>query len=151
MIAKGEYAIRAEVFANYQSFDLETAIYKGFPLTPKIEDDLSVIEFDTENIMLKFGAPGFQGINTIDDFTFAAVMAGGDWEHPIVFILYIASGELRGFIPDEGNVYNRKTQKAFGNGKDEDDILEDLIGASWDVAALRHGISKAFSLAIINH
>ena len=34
---------------------------------------------------------------------------GGDWEYPLVFVLYIGQkGELRGYIPEDGNVYNHK-------------------------------------------
>jgi hypothetical protein len=146
MIAEGDYGTRAEVFADYQTLDLKTAVHDTFPLSRKVEDDLSTVEFYAENTLLEFDAPGFQGVNTIGDLTFASVMAGGDWEQPIVFILYISNGELRGFIPDEGNVYDRKTMMAYGNGDDDEDILEKLSDSNWDVDMLLSGIAKAFAI-----
>ena len=34
---------------------------------------------------------------------------GGDWELPLVFVFYIGrKGELRGYIPEDGNAYNHE-------------------------------------------
>jgi hypothetical protein len=150
LIAEEDYSTRDEIFQDFPSFDLEAAIHHGFPLSQRVEDDLSKIEFSAENTLTKFDAPGFEACNTIGDFTFFGVMSGGDWEHPIVFILYLSNGELRGFIPEEGNTYNHSTMQAYGNGEDEDQILEDLYEATWDSPALRGDIAKSFAIDLTN-
>lgn len=81
-------------------------------LTPTIDKDLSKVSFDTEN----FTCNGFQ---TLDNgFTFLGCSAGGDWEHPLFFIIYFDGKKLRGYIPKEGNTWNTKYNTAYGSEQD---------------------------------
>lgn len=58
--------------------------------------------------------------------------AGGDWEYPVSFILYIDDkGKLKGFIPNAGNSYNKDTKQAFGNDVVADyEFFIDLLKAN---------------------
>ena len=48
--------------------------------------------------------------------------AGGDWECPIAFCLYIGEdGEFHAYVPKDENVYNKETNAAFGNNDDYDE------------------------------
>lgn len=82
--------------------------------------DLSKVIFSTENIsfMGEFDVKGFNGIGFVQmgDLTFLMVEAGGDWETPILFCLYIDNkGKVRGYIPENGNTYNKKWKTAYGS------------------------------------
>ena len=55
------------------------------------------------------------------------VQAGGDWEFPICFVIYYDGSKLRGYIPSDGNLWNRKFKSAFGNdeyGADRKELYE---------------------------
>lgn len=123
--------------SNITVKDLEERINKSGGLsevlyTPKVQSDIAKIEFDLENfthIGEEFDMPGFQpGFDTLSSG--AAVLwigAGGDWEFPVAFCLYIGDGGgFRAYIPKEGNCYNFKTKKAFGNDDTCEDIEEEL-------------------------
>jgi hypothetical protein len=96
------------------------------------------VRFATENffdgISYTYPLPGLYGINTIGDLTFCGMVSGGDWEHPVFFIVYWDGKKLRAYIPSEGNPYNQKTMQAIGNGDHDQgdnpenyDFEEDLI------------------------
>ena len=106
------------------------------------------MQFDAENTEMDFDAKGFEGFNTIGDLTFLGVMAGGDWESPVVFILYSHGGELRGYVPEGGNHYDRRHKRAWGNGDTERDeeMMEAADEEGWDVAALRADIAARFGI-----
>lgn len=63
--------------------------------------------------------------------TFLMGAAGGDWEHPVAFILYIDhNGNVRGYVPKDGNAYNHKFKTAYGSedsgkGFDIDELEEE--------------------------
>lgn len=46
---------------------------------------------------------------------FLGFLAGGDWELPLFFIVYYDGKSLRGYIPEDGNTYNHKTNTAYGS------------------------------------
>lgn len=114
-------------------------------LSPQLKKDLSKVEFDWENstsatsltdqawrsgkndktefgysldIMGPHNRMGAEGVSWI------GCAAGGDWEEPLFFILYMDQGEVRAWIPKDGNCWNRTTKQAFGN--DEDDDSKDI-------------------------
>lgn len=103
-------------------------LFKG-SASATIYKDLSKIEVDTENVdyIGEYEMPGaedlehFEMIGTgVNAFPVAWCACGGDWENPLVFVLYIGQkGELRAYIPKDGNVYNKKTKAAYGNGDDD--------------------------------
>lgn len=135
-----------EVMEEYDPWDLDTAVHVGALLDPQVADDLSHVTFDAENTMLDFDASGVAGINTIGDFCFLGFAAGGDWESPIIGILYLHDGKMRGFIPDQGNHYNRDTMTAWGNGDDDEEAMVEVAETGWNPADLLSSIRQAFGL-----
>lgn len=94
----------------------------------KIEDDLKV-RMDFENFYSeRVGDEGegeadpadMRGYHTIGEFSFMGAEAGGDWEAPVFFIVYWDGSRLRAYAPTEGNPWNRKTKRAFGNDNESD-------------------------------
>jgi hypothetical protein len=94
-------------------------------LTPKIEEDLSKVMFDTENVdtdgYCYRSIAGFRTLN--NGLTYLGVGAGGDWEEPIFFIIYWNGVSLRGYIPKLGNMWNYDTKQALGNDHNEDEAF----------------------------
>ena len=94
---------------------------------PKAMDDLKKVEFDLENIMDKDsenwdGADTkLLGFHTVNGKSFCGLFGGGDWEFPVFFILYCDGKDIRAYIPEKGNVYNKDLKSAIGNNEDEDD------------------------------
>ena len=94
-----------------------------------VRDDLSKIEVDTENVNYigEYEMPGTEPLEHFEmigaggtAFPVAWCACGGDWENPLVFVLYIGrKGELRAYIPKDGNVYNKKEKAAYGNNDDD--------------------------------
>lgn len=96
------------------------------------DDDISVVNFDTEN-MEEFGTeysynhlPGLENLDGYEmlgkegesSFPVLWVAAGGDWELPLVFILYIGEdGKIHAYVPEDGNCYNREKMSAYGNNE----------------------------------
>jgi len=112
-------------------------------LPERIRKDLSKVEFDTENVEwvegeAYAGADGIVGIHTLPNgLTYLGFTAGGDWEMPIFAILYFDGKELRGYVPKNGNTWNVKTNKAFGNAEEEEEDLKQFteqtgILGRWD-------------------
>lgn len=85
------------------------------------KDILGKVSFDFENTIYEpatWNCPSNEivGIKCVGDFMFWGMYAGGDWETPIYFLLYIDhENRLRGFVPDNGQEWRRDTKKAFGN------------------------------------
>lgn len=108
--------------------DIQYAIWSldKYSLPDPIKKDLSKINFDMENSDLvgEFRMPGAEKLNAfemIGNFPVAWVSAGGDWELPLVFVLYIGDkGELRAYIPKDGNAYDHKEKCAYGSEEDEE-------------------------------
>ena len=103
-------------------------------LTPRVQQDLAKIEFDTENITSSafeafgkeknpaFPAKNYVGFHTLlNGLSYLGITAGGDWEYPIYFIIYYNGKELRGYIPKEGNTWNYLNHAAFGNDEEADE------------------------------
>lgn len=94
--------------------------YDWKTLTPQIEKDLDKCQFDCENVTE-------EGYCTFDNgFTFFALTCGGDWEFPVFIILYYSGKELRAYIPDKGNPWNKTTKMAYGNSYDYACIKGDI-------------------------
>lgn len=85
----------------------------------QIEKDLSKIQFDRENLDFSTGffddpnVCGYQILSNGMPTLFGN--AGGDWEHPIVFILYWDGKKIRGYIPEKGNTFNPEFRTAYGS------------------------------------
>jgi len=93
---------------------------------PTLSKDLSKVEFDFENWSIdaeqNFGPAEIVGYRTLlNGMPFLGVSAGGDWETPLVFIIYWDGKSLRAYIPTDGNPWNTDTKMAYGNDEDADD------------------------------
>lgn len=95
--------------------------------------DMSKINVDTENVdyVGEYDMPGTESLDSFEmigagsgAFPVAWCACGGDWELPLAFVLYIGKkGELRAYIPEDGNAYNHEEKCAYGsesNSWDED-------------------------------
>lgn len=76
--------------------------------------DWSKIDFSTENMDV------IAEETTADGVPYLRISAGGDWEHPLVCILYFDGRKMRGYVPKDGNTYNHKAKSAFGNNDSDD-------------------------------
>ncbi len=88
-------------------------------LTKQVEKDLKKVSFDLENM-------DPWNYKTLDNgLTYLEVVAGGDWEQGVLFIIYWDGSQLRGYIPEEGNLWNTDTSNAYGNdGSDEENMIK---------------------------
>ena len=112
--------------------DIGYAVYEilsgGRYRMPKIKEDLSVIEVDGENAELigEFSMPGTEKLDKFEILNGVPVAwcgMGGDWEMPVVVALYIDDeGDVRAYIPFDGNAFNHEAKSAYGNGNEGDDF-----------------------------
>lgn len=94
----------------------------------KVKEDISKIFFDFENSESddeykgdKKDPESFMGLHTLDNgFTFWGMWAGGDWEYPVFFIVYWDGKGLRGYIPEDGNAFNKVFRTAYGSEGEKD-------------------------------
>lgn len=82
-------------------------------LVPDVEKDWSKIDFSTENMDVTAEKL------TPDGVPYLRIRAGGDWEHPLIAIIYFDGKKLRGYVPKDGNSYNHQTKAAFGNNDND--------------------------------
>lgn len=93
---------------SYANFDLENC--SSSSLFGKAIDDLKMVNF-----------------HNIGDFSFCGYTAGGDWEHPLFFVVYYDENELRGYVPTCGNVFYLPEKAAFGSTDAEREEIIDYI------------------------
>lgn len=99
--------------------DIEQVVYRllnGEKDHIKISTDLRKIDVSTENVLLEAERM------TKDGVPYLEMRIGGDWECPVVAIVYYDGKNLRGYIPTKGNSYNHKAKAAFGNDEEGDPI-----------------------------
>lgn len=103
-----------------------------YALTDQVVKDLYKVDFDSENVMVdpefyrrrdEMNYADYVGLHTLDNgLSYLGVLQGGDWEIPVFFILYWDGSKLRGYVPEEGNLWNTNTKKAYGNDPYSDEI-----------------------------
>lgn len=93
--------------------------------------DMEKCSFDTENVnmdktYMDESCHCIMGFHNMEiegqNFTFAGVEAGGDWEEPIFFIIYADDQGLRAYIPTAGNPWNTQINEAYGNDDESDQV-----------------------------
>lgn len=93
----------------------------------QIEKDQK-IEFDWENFAHPESADfgdGHVGFRQLNGFCVALCCAGGDWEAPVFFVLYLDDkNKVRMYIPTLGNSFNKFNKCAFGS-EDDDSWVEE--------------------------
>lgn len=100
-----------------------------YTIKNKLERDFKV-QFDLENQCefkeTDFSVADKEGYIQINGTWMYIGWAGGDWENPVYFVLYLSpKGKLRAYIPNEGNCYNKKYMMAYGNNDDDDDVIRE--------------------------
>ena len=132
----------AEKFLEVTGFD------GGKGITPTVIGDLEAVQFDTENRewQKKEAYEGFEavtGFNTTPGgLTYLGVAAGGDWECPLLYVLYWDGQELRGYVPRGGNTWNTDTMTAYGSEGDKLDSEEEAEKANAANLKRRFGVDE---------
>jgi len=95
----------------------------------QIQKDIacSGIEFDCENT-IEYTEDGKDyyglslGYSVLDnEISVKWLACGGDWEFPVAVCLYLGlDDKIHLYVPENGNVYNRKRKSAYGNNDDFD-------------------------------
>lgn len=102
--------------------------FEYFNFTDEIlkSPELTHVYFDKENITYdedeEFDMPGFKpGYDIIDENKDIVVRwfgAGGDWQLPVAFLIYIGEDDkLHGYIPKDGNCYDKENNCAYDDQK----------------------------------
>lgn len=68
---------------------------------------------------------------------------GGDWEDPILFMIYWDGKGFRGYIPNHGNCYNRDLNQAFGNDEEADKkfIMKNVTNNDGDYSKIKRNLT----------
>ena len=92
----------------------------------RVSEDIGV-EFSFENCAYtadRESGPlsGMLGPLSLGGLPFIGACSGGDWEHPVYFVVYLdANGTtLRAYVPRDGNPWNYDTHQALGNDEQAD-------------------------------
>jgi len=121
-ISKEEFLNKVKLLISYDNDEgkLSEDVFP-YEMSARIGQDLSKIEFDRENCTYfnskePFGKYPFIGHKELSRGLHTFWMQiGGDWEYPVCFIFYWGDGELRAYIPEDGNAYNKKEKCAYGS------------------------------------
>lgn len=117
-----------------QKYEEEILSCNGaYDLLDKYKDlaiDLAKVQFGWENYSINAITeyPDRSGIKKFlvypDSFYAVLCWAGGDWEYPVDFLIYLdPKNKWRGYIPKKGNSWNYNTKKALGNDDTEDVVF----------------------------
>lgn len=110
---------------NFLSKVQELMENEEFPyeMSKSIEKDLSKVNFDWENYTTFNSTEGFGysiGHKELKpNFHIYFGAAGGDWEIPVCYVFYWGDGELRAYIPKNGNVWDKKEKCAYDSDADD--------------------------------
>lgn len=89
----------------------------------KLVEKEAKVKFDWENASDRYyeTADNLVGFRDLGDGlrTFGK-WAGGDWEHPVFFVIYWDGKKLRVYVPTDGNPWNTDTNWAYGNNEEAD-------------------------------
>lgn len=108
---------------NYDDFSETDIYFEVLMESSRIKKDLAKVKFDGENWQFSLeemhkeeGEEPLVGVHALENgLTFLGGYAGGDWECPVFFIIYLYGKSLRGYIPSYGNTYNLDFKTAFGS------------------------------------
>jgi hypothetical protein len=119
-ISKESFLEKVRSIMEHEDFPYEES------LSDQILKDLSKVNFDFENYTsFRDNEEGFStypvGYWELNPgFHVFFVNAGGDWEYPICFIFYWDGKQIRAYIPEDGNAWNKKEKCAYGSESNED-------------------------------
>ena len=90
----------------------------------QVKKDLQKVEFDIKNVTIDSISNKNSAcientfIKTLDNgFSYVGLLSNNDNEYPVYFILYWDGTMLRGYVPEEGNIFNKLTYEAVGHDK----------------------------------
>jgi len=105
---------------KFDSVTGENGLLDYRALENKVAKDLKV-DFDLENVGENYIPKNIIGVHVLPNgLVYRGIMAGGDWEHPLFWIVYWDGRRLRAYIPTDGNPYNTDTMQAYGNDPEAD-------------------------------
>lgn len=111
------------------------AVGDRYELQDVLKDDLKV-EFGFENFDQKrvpnhcVADTSLMGYHSeANGFTYLGCSAGDDSDYPLFFVVYWDGNKLRAYIPTEGNLWNKKTKKAYGSNDNPGNVNEALLKA----------------------
>lgn len=102
-----------ELRKKIEAFADDNGDFSYHILKEKLDKDLKV-EFDLENTDAEGDMCGYKTLKDTG-MTYLGVTAGGDWEHPVFFVVYWDGKKIRGYVPTNGNPWNTTTKQAYGN------------------------------------
>lgn len=104
--------------ADYKDF-IESYIYSEIAYTDRTlaSKDVKKVDFDFENHEVDDNDPDLATHSKLPDGTeIIWAWAGGDWESPVSFVLYLdPNNKIRAYIPKNGNCYCTKCNTAWGS------------------------------------
>lgn len=131
---------------DLDDWDAETVLYHGFSeCTVKAYNDICKIDFSLENMSIdpKSGfsmehSEKWLGPQKFGDLSVIGVLAGGDWEDPVAFVIYHDGKDFRAYVPRDGNSYDLKTKQAGGN-----DVSQTRV---FDIDAMKTDVMKRIQI-----
>ena len=136
---------------NYSVRELKEVMEKIGGLRASAYEDRDDVDVkcDFENIELigYYTMPGTEGMDAfevIDDVPVCWCAAGGDWEDPVAFCMYLdGKGKLRGFVPIEGNAFCKEENCAYGSeSEDEQKYYDKSTMYVFDPKKMRNEFAK---------
>ena len=111
-----------------------------------VRTDWTTVEFSPENVSVVGERVTTGGVPYI------MILAGGDWETRVACVIYFDGEDMRGYVPKDGNSYNRMTKSAFGNFGDDHaacerqyrvrlEHREDMRAVAPDMALVEHDVA----------
>lgn len=120
--------LASEYYDNISFDDMIRSTFYGIHrFSSVVGKDLSKIVFDFENVECTKDGIYDEGDGLVDLLNFGTlsngmvylgITAGGDWEYPLFFILYWNGKNIRGYIPTDGNTWNKEFKTAYGSEED---------------------------------
>lgn len=101
-------------------------VYEMLDNFDKLRSDLAEINCDYENV----GDYGpISGVHVLECGVPVFIYShGGDWESPVTEAIFWTGNEWRGYVPREGNFYNKITNSAFGNDDSDPESIKNDYG-----------------------
>lgn len=117
---------------------------------PSVQKDIGKVSFSLENVIPEKLTSDFHpyfkdyGLCTVGDFSFFGLWAGGDWQHPVFFILYwYDDKKLRAYIPKDGNQYHKKEKRAYTS---KDERPDSGVVVTYDFEEMKRDIIQRFGV-----
>ena len=151
--AKANQTIEDLMSKIEDSGDIHSVVYRDMTVVDDLHHNITV-DFENMESFDSYDAythlPGLESMDGYEmigegDSAFPVLWCagGGDWELPLVFIVYIdEDGKLRGYIPSDGNAYNHEKNAAYGNNDGDPEYGEGDPRYVFDKAKLKSDVAK---------